>query len=90
MTSEQIELIIDMYRGECSFSQIAAAVGKSDNTVKHWVRQNREVFGLKKRRNRGEKMGSLSYAVEEENTWNLRRGVELIKRKWPCPDTKSC
>lgn len=82
MTQDQIELIIDMYRGECSFSQIAAAVGKSDNVVKHWVRQNREMFGLKKRRNKAEKAGVLSYAAEEENTWNLRLGVELIKRRW--------
>lgn len=82
MTEEQIKTIVEMYKEDYSFSKIAAKVGKSANTVKHWVRQNRGAYGLDKRRNLGEKVGSLSYAVEQENTWNTSRGVELIKRRW--------
>lgn len=90
MTEEQINTIVDMYKDDHSYSAIAAVVGKSDNAVKHWVRQNRGQYGLDKRRNLSEKVGSLSYAIEQENTWNTSRGVELIKRKWSCPDTRSC
>ena len=82
MSEEQINTILQMYREGISFSKIAAKVGKSDNTVKHWVRQNRGAYGLDKRRNKADKTGALSYAVEQENTWNTSRGVELISRRW--------
>lgn len=82
MTRTQQKIILEMYRAEAPFSAIAAAINMSENTVKDWVRRHRDKFGLPRRRNMADKVGSLSVTTEETSTWNLVRGLELIKRKW--------
>ena len=82
MTDQQIETIIDMYKDEQSYSKIAKAVGLSEHVVKHWVRNNRSEYGLTRRRNRADKTGAISESVWLDTKWDIRRGVEWIKRKW--------
>jgi len=90
MTSEQIDVILAMYRADESYAKIADQLGISDNIVKHWVRKNRKRFDLPQRRNLAEKCGALSNAAEDDSKWNIKRGVELISRRWPCQNTASC
>lgn len=82
MTREQIEVITAMYREDASYSEIASALGISDNVVKHWVRSNRQLYELPKRRNLAEKTGAMSDAVIHDSKWDIKRGVEYIKRRW--------
>lgn len=82
MSREQIEIIIAMYREETPYSKIAAELGLTEHSVKHWVRRNRKLYGLPRRRNLGEKTGVLSESVMLDSKWDVRRGIEWIKRKW--------
>lgn len=82
MTKSQVMVIVEMYRDDASYAEIATELGISDNIVKHWVRQNRDKFGLAKRRNLAEKVGALSTAAWADSKWNLKRGVEYITRHW--------
>lgn len=83
MTRSQERIILEMYRADAPFSAIAAAIDMSENTIKDWVRRHRDEYDLPRRRNMADKVGSLSVTTEETSTWNLRRGIELIKRRWP-------
>lgn len=82
MTKDQIDTIIAMYQDDVSYSKIAAHLGLSENTVKHWVRNNRHQYSLSRRRNLADKCGSLSTAVWSDSKWNIKRGLEYITRRW--------
>lgn len=82
MSREQIEIIIAMYREETPYSKIAAELGLTEHSVKHWVRRNRKLYELPRRRNLGEKTGVLSESVMLDSKWDIKRGVEWIKRRW--------
>lgn len=82
MTRQQQKIIMEMYRADAPFSAIAAATEMSESAIKDWVRKNRDKYGLPRRRNMADKVGSLSVTSEEISTWNLRRGLEYIKRRW--------
>ena len=82
MTRQQIEVIVAMYKEDVSYSEIAKVIDKSEHTVKHWVRNNREEYALERRRSRADKLGVLSTSVWLDSKWDIRRGVEWIKRRW--------
>ena len=82
MTSDQIDVIVEMYKDEQSYSKIAKVVGLSEHVVKHWVRNNRSEYGLSRRRNRADKTGVISESAWLDNKWNIKRGVEYIMRRW--------
>jgi len=82
VTSDQIDVIVEMYKDEQSYSKIAKVVGLSEHVVKHWVRNNRSEYGLPKRRNRADKTGVISESAWLDNKWNIKRGVEYIMRRW--------
>jgi len=82
MTRQQIEVIVAMYKEDVSYSEIAKVIGKSEHTVKHWVRNNRGEYGLDRRRSAKLTQGVLSEALWADSKWNVKLGVELISRKW--------
>lgn len=82
MTEEQVNTIVRMYEDGKSFPAIGEAIGKTHNQVKHWMRMNRSVYGLKKRRPAVDRGGALSEFVMHDCTWNVRLGNQLIKRRW--------
>jgi hypothetical protein len=82
MTKDQINIIVARYKDDVSFSKIADEVQMSVNTVKHWVRMNRNDFGLERRRNKAEKCGVLSYAVEQDCTWDITRSRVWLTKRW--------
>jgi predicted transcriptional regulator len=83
MTRQQIEVIVAMYKEDCSYSEIAKVVGKTEPMVKHWVRNNRGAYALDRRRNLAEKANNpLSSSTWSDSKWNLRLGLEFIKRRW--------
>lgn len=82
MTEEQIKTIVEMYKEGASFPLIGAEIGKTADQVKHWVRMNRGVHGLDKRRSTKITQGALSEASWKDSKWNIKRGVEFIKRRW--------
>lgn len=82
MTHQEIEVIVAMYKEDVSYSEIAKVIGKSEHTVKHWVRNNRGEYGLDKRRAARHTQGVLSEALWADSKWNVKLGVELISRKW--------
>jgi transposase len=90
MTAHETEVIVDMYKKGCSYSKIAKALHLSEHVVKHWVRRNRVEYDLPRRRNLAQKSGVISDSVMLDSKWNIERGVELIKRKWPCTSAGNC
>jgi transposase len=82
VTREQIEVITSMYREDISYAKIAAELGLTENIVKHWVRTNRKLYELPRRRNLAEKSGVLSESTMLDSKWDIKRGVEWIKRRW--------
>lgn len=83
MTKLDIETTVSMYKEGASYSEIAKVVNKSEHVVKHWVRNNRGEYGLDRRRNLAEKLNNtLSESAFLDSKWDIKRGVELIKRKW--------
>lgn len=82
MTREQIEVLIAMYREDIPYSKISAELGMTEHSVKHWVRRNRKLYELPRRRNLAEKTGAMSESVELDSKWDIMRGVEWIKRRW--------
>lgn len=82
MTKEQIDLVIELYQQDVSYSEISKRLGISSNIVKHWVRNNRKEYALTRRRNLAEKTGSLSTSMWLDSKWNIERGVEMLKQKW--------
>ena len=83
MTRQQIEVIVSMYKENCSYSEIAKVVGKTEHMVKHWVRNNRGAYALDRRRNLAEKSNNpLSSSAWDDSKWNLRLGLDFIKRRW--------
>jgi hypothetical protein len=82
VTSEQIDLIVSMYRADESYGSIAKELGISVNVVKYWIRSNRKAYELAHRRNLAEKCGALSDAAWDDSKWNIKAGFEWIKRRW--------
>lgn len=82
MTEEQVETIVQLYKDGASFNQIGAEIDKTADQVKHWMRMNRGVYGLDKRRAPKITQGVLSEALWTDSKWNIKRGVELISRRW--------
>lgn len=82
MTRQEIEVIVAMYKEDVPYSEIAKVVERSEHTVKHWVRNNRNEYGLERRRSLSERSGTISESFELDSKWDIKRGVELIKRKW--------
>jgi transposase len=82
MTRQEIEVIVAMYKEDVSYSEIAKVVNKSEHSVKHWVRNNRSEYGLERRRSLSERSGTISESFQLDSKWDIKRGVELIKRKW--------
>ena len=82
MTREQIEIITSMYREDVSYAKIAEELGLTEHTVKHWVRNNRKLYELPRRRNLAEKTSSISESAFLDSKWDIKRGFEWIKRKW--------
>lgn len=82
MTREQIEIITSMYREDVSYAKIAAELGLTEHTVKYWVRNNRKLYELPRRRNLADKSGATSESIELDSKWDIKRGIEWIKRRW--------
>mgnify|MGYP001038424496 CR=1 FL=1 len=82
MTKEQIDVIVEMYKEDTSYSKMSKRLGVSEHVVKHWVRNNRSEYALTRRRNLAEKTGSLSTSLWLDSKWNIERGVEMLKQKW--------
>ena len=83
MTKLDIETTVSMYKEGASYSEIAKVVNKSEHVVKHWVRNKRGEYGLDRRRNLAEKLNNtLSESAFLDSKCDIKRGVELIKRKW--------
>ena len=82
MTRQQQKIILEMYKADAPFSAISAATEMSESAIKDWVRKNRDKHELPRRRNMADKVGSLSVTSEEISPWNLRHGLEYIKRRW--------
>lgn len=82
MTEEQVETIVQLYKEGASFSEIGAAIGRKTDQVKHWLRMNRGAHGLDKRRAPKITQGVLSEALWADSKWNVKLGVEFIKRRW--------
>ncbi len=82
MTDEQIEVIVAMYEEGASFRVIGEAIDKTADQVKHWMRLNRSVYGLEKRRPAVDRGGALSEFVMHDCPWNVRLGNQLIQKRW--------
>jgi len=83
VTRQQIEVIVAMYKEDQSYSKIAKAVGKTEYLVKQWVKQNRKEYALDRRRNLADKLNNpLSSSAWADSKWDIKRGVEWIKRIW--------
>ena len=82
MTDEQIEVIVEMYQDGASFRVIGEEIDKTADQVKHWMRSNRSVYGLEKRRPAVDRGGSLSEFVMHDCAWNVKLGNQLIQKRW--------
>ena len=83
MTRQQIEVIVEMYKNGDSYAGISKVINKSEYKIKQWVKENRIEYGLEKRRNLADKFNNaLSSSAWDDSKWNLKRGLELIKRRW--------
>jgi len=82
MTHQEVETIVAMYKAGASFPEIGEVLGKTADQVKHWMRMNRSLHGLEKRRVPKHTQGVLSEALWSDSKWNVKLGVEFISRRW--------
>ena len=82
MTNKEIEMVIKRYNEGASYSQIAVLLGRSESALKHWLRSNREKYGLKRRRDYKEQTNAVSATAEAMCGWNLELSIEFISKKW--------
>jgi transposase len=82
MTDKEIEMVIKRYNEGASYSQIAALLGRSESSLKHWLRSNREKYGLVRRRDYKDKTNAVSVTAEAMCTWNLKLSIEFISKRW--------
>jgi len=82
MTKEQIDTIVEMYKAERQYSAIAKATNLSMYQVKRWVRLNRDVYDLTRRRSLADKTGANSLSSELETTWNTKASRRYLTMKW--------
>ena len=82
MTRSEEKIIVEMYRSEAPYSAIAAAINKSETSIKHWVAKNRAKHRLERRRSQAETTGVNTPAAELASSWNLVESVKMLKKKW--------
>lgn len=83
MTRQQIEVIVSMYKEGASYVEIGKVIGKPDHVVHYWIRHNRGEYGLDRRRALVDKANTpLSLAAQDDSKWNIRLGLDFIKRRW--------
>ena len=82
MTNEQAETIVRMYINGDAIINIAKAVDRNENTVKHWIRYNRDAYGLKHRRNRPDRNGAVATSDQTDKAWNVKLSKQYITKPW--------
>ena len=81
MTEDRVKVIVEMYQRGDAIADIAEAIDRNVNTVKHWIRYNRSEYQLTRRRVRPERTG-VSPMDQEDKQWNLKLSKQYITKPW--------
>jgi transposase-like protein len=81
MTEDKVKVIVEMYLRGDAIADIAEAVDRNVNTVKHWIRYNRSDYGLTRRRVHADRIG-VSPMDQEDTKWNIKLSKQYITKPW--------